>query len=366
MAISLGALLVCASTALATASTGAAQFGSGSNGLTGRVTGPDGAPLEGICVEAPWKFDSFGAPPSALTDEDGVYTIDDLYAGNYAVSFDVCQSGYPLASEFFENKATLAAADEVAVQDFGYTTVDATLDAPSSIAGTVTDEGGAPIDVETCARAEQDGDLAGTGRVDADGHYVIGGLAQGTYVVGFEACRTKDLRAGNPEPECYRDAPRKRTCDASATPIRVGPGERRGGIDAELRSLSAPTVEASPSGDRFLVELHLKVRAEEAVAVAAKGSIKRGATQPALYPLRSQRVKLKAGKPETLVMRLRRKRDCDDVFTALGTQSTRVFGVGVVQYKDASGSTAQIKWKAFLPKLSAADRKEVRQGAGEC
>jgi hypothetical protein len=92
---------------------------------------------------------------------------------------------------------------------------------PGSIAGTVTAEGGAPLQgIHVCAPPSFGARCADT---DASGDYEIEGLAAGSYVVHFEG---GDQYAS----EYYDDAASER----SATPVAVDPGTTAGGIDAEL------------------------------------------------------------------------------------------------------------------------------------
>ena len=102
--------------------------------ITGTVTGPGGAPLDDVCVQANGPTDT----GSAETDAGGDYTIDSLPTGDYEVHFESCIAG-ALLSEYYDDKPTAATADLVAVTAGTPTPdIDAELALGGTISGTVT------------------------------------------------------------------------------------------------------------------------------------------------------------------------------------------------------------------------------------
>jgi hypothetical protein len=150
----------------------------------------------------------------------GFYTID-LPAGRYKVQF----TGWPnYGNEWHDNKTSFAAANEVVVTA-GITTggIDASLDPPGGISGTVTGVGGiARPDVEVWVLdADGSGGMATT---NASGAYTITGISAGAYKVEF---RSNDpVYLG----EWYDNKPDF----ASATEVVVSAGITTNDIDAVL------------------------------------------------------------------------------------------------------------------------------------
>lgn len=157
--------------------------------ISGTVTGPGGVGLGGISVSA---FDAAGAQrATAVTAPDGRYSLTDLAAGSFRVSFRGESSGLDeldYAPQFFPGQTGLAAATAVAVAA-GATVggIDAQLSAGGSISGTVTDGSGLPpIDMFQVNVIDPDGSLVADALVEPDGTYTVGALATGTYRLLFE------------------------------------------------------------------------------------------------------------------------------------------------------------------------------------
>lgn len=94
--------------------------------ISGTITGTDGTPLTGICVEA---FDSTGKPSGAVAHTTGGhYDVNALSSGSYRLKFSDClHPGDPsVITEFFDDKATLEEATPVMV---GASGIDAQLQA---------------------------------------------------------------------------------------------------------------------------------------------------------------------------------------------------------------------------------------------
>ena len=158
--------------------------------ITGSVTDQSGAPLADIWVAA-YRVTGDGVwdyVGDATTDATGAYVLKGLREAAYRVVFRDWTGTW--APEWFDDKPTLAAADDIAVGT--YVTVpgiDAALTESGKIRGTVSASDNGPLaDVHVIAYAH-DG-LGGWEyftdvTTDLTGHYEIRGLASGEYRVGF-------------------------------------------------------------------------------------------------------------------------------------------------------------------------------------
>ena len=141
------------------------------NILSGRVTDPDGKPVQNVYVNL------YSSQPGAIgaggsTDAEGRYRIT-LLPGTYSVSISV-PSGSPLVSKN--------------IQDFKITadqTFDVKLDRGNILSGRVTDPDGKPVqNVYVNAYSSLPGALGSGGNTDADGRYRVT-LLPGTYNVSI-------------------------------------------------------------------------------------------------------------------------------------------------------------------------------------
>ncbi|RYB94592.1 carboxypeptidase regulatory-like domain-containing protein [Nocardioides oleivorans] len=160
-------------------------------------------------------------------------------SGAFRVSEDVPVklffSGYDnrtrknLASEWFNDKISIDAADVVTPTAAGADLGVVTLAPGGSVSGRVTTEAGAPIHrVQACASS------GGCDWTDAGGVYLIEGVRTGTQTVSFRD------PIGEFVPEYWNNA----STSGTATPVVVAPGQAVTGIDAALAA--APVV--APNG----------------------------------------------------------------------------------------------------------------------
>ncbi|MBL8774753.1 MAG: hypothetical protein JNK12_02425 [Acidimicrobiales bacterium] len=166
-----------------------------SSHLTGTVTAEvDGAPLEGICVEAThdrW-VDWLG---TATTDADGHYDIATLTAGDQTVAFWDCTPPIDHVGEFFDDQARLDDTNVVPVGVASTTSgIDATLAIAGHISGRLTDDAtGGPVvggRVTATRLSGPPGPDHPTYRftdTTSDGTYDVGGLPEGSYALDFES-----------------------------------------------------------------------------------------------------------------------------------------------------------------------------------
>jgi protocatechuate 3,4-dioxygenase beta subunit len=145
--------------------------------LTGRVTGPDGAPLAGVNVRLDdtqgggrTMRPTFGADGNATTDPNGDYTIEALEAGEKTFNFSM--TGY-----LTETKSVNLAGRE--------TRLDAQLGSGQHVSGVVVTDAGSPVaDAEVSAQGASAGGFGFGGRsvhTDAGGNFALEGLAPGHY-----------------------------------------------------------------------------------------------------------------------------------------------------------------------------------------
>ncbi len=144
--------------------------------ITGKVTDGSDKPLSGVCVSADPSAPG-GQNSNATTDANGNYTITDLAAGTYTLSFTACSAGNYAP-------ATITGVQATASQT---TTENVTLAAGGTITGKVTDGSGNPL-AGACVSADAGGGQGGSTNTDASGAYTITKLTPGTYTVAFGGC----------------------------------------------------------------------------------------------------------------------------------------------------------------------------------
>lgn len=218
----IGALaLLCLALALVPA---AAMAGS----ISGTVTDAETLqPIEGVEVcafplagEEGWNCE--------YTNAAGEYELEGLAEGEYGVEFWARYLGY--ATEFYDNETNWEQADPVVVGSEPVTGIDAALGPLPGIAGTVTrGSDGEPVEeVEVCAwpvDPEVEETYWECGYTKADGTYFVE-LLPGNYRVEFWPRWSGQNLALQ-----FYDG---RTRWSEADTVVVEPGERTGGIDAEL------------------------------------------------------------------------------------------------------------------------------------
>jgi uncharacterized surface anchored protein len=124
------------------------------------------------------------------TDPDGMYTVNELPGGDHRVWFSADIPGY--VSEWYNDKKDFETADPVTVPAGGSGYCDASLDLGGSIAGTVTNTGGAGIagiEVEVYDGNHQD-IVLGSIKTSASGIYTVSGLPAGDHRVRFKTVGT--------------------------------------------------------------------------------------------------------------------------------------------------------------------------------
>lgn len=161
--------------------------------IRGRIFGPDGKPLEGvslsIAVEGPVSASlGFGGNGNIRSDEDGSYSIENLRAGNFAITAGTSlrfgaesQAGYGRAIRGGLELAEGGTLDGI----------DFRLEKPGEIRGKVVNTAGTPVPKAAIFVRDADGRVLDrrTGTVtEANGSFRYTSIAPGDYTV---FCRTR-------------------------------------------------------------------------------------------------------------------------------------------------------------------------------
>jgi 5-hydroxyisourate hydrolase-like protein (transthyretin family) len=170
---------------------------------------------------------SWSSIRSTITGGAGHYDLGGLVAGRYRVLFQDNAGNY--LDEYWDDSPTAEGAQAIDLADADPPAVaDAALTTAAHISGTVTAaDGGDPLqDIEVYVHPQDDPSAtAAYASTDSDGHYSVGGLRAGTYVVEF-----RDQTDAGYLTQYFDRA----TTSAEATPVVLATGDVRGGVDATL------------------------------------------------------------------------------------------------------------------------------------
>ena len=151
--------------------------------ITGKITAAGGAPVPHAqaCVR---KVDGNEQVSCAQANEEGEYAITAIAPGDYRLYFEGPQGGSEFVLTYWPEKTTYAGAEVFQIGSAGMMEVNGTLLSAGRIEGTLTAEGEVPSYGEICAYGPY-GSKFGCDHVEGASGYRIGGLAPGSYVVGF-------------------------------------------------------------------------------------------------------------------------------------------------------------------------------------
>ncbi len=230
--------------------------------ISGTVTVEgSGLPIPGAHIDF---YDATGNyAGSANTDESGAYAARGLQGGSYIVAVDASDQGFFV--EMFDNipcpagDCDLTTGTPVVVPDSGSATgIDFALDVGAEISGTVTAEGsGLPIVDVLISVYEAAGGHVDDAHTDATGAYSVGRLEVGSYVV--KAVPTGQIFLA----ELFDNIPCPlASCDLSTgTPVALGSGENRGGVDFALtRSATISGLVTDETTAAAIANLRIEVR----------------------------------------------------------------------------------------------------------
>jgi hypothetical protein len=199
--------------------------------ISGVVSTSDGGALgPPACVAA---VDHSGAVRQAAISVTGFYRLPGLRNGTYKLHFNDCPQNFvstrnDYVDEWWNDQATEDAATPITVVASApdVTGINPVLVRGGKISGVVTRaDGGAPA-AGQCVDALQ-GTTSVRTNTTVTGYYELKGLRPGAYRVRFGGCF---VGVGSLAAEWWSDAPSAST----STPVTVGSGETRPGIDAAL------------------------------------------------------------------------------------------------------------------------------------
>ena len=190
--------------------------------IHGTVTAPAGVDRSLISVQATPHGAAVGYRWESVA-ADGTYAITGLPAGTYVLRFS--SSTENVVDEYWNDKPTYATADTITVALGQRFQADAALQAGGTISGTLTVPASVdPQMIQVSASSATGTGSSRSGRVDDTGHYVISGLATGSYTVYFWAGSTGAISEYYDDADTFMDA----------TPVSVTVGQETPGINAQL------------------------------------------------------------------------------------------------------------------------------------
>ncbi len=164
--------------------------------ITDAVTSTGIGPID-VCawpLEAEEDEEEFFEPECEPSGSNGNYEITGLAAGEYVVEFATpFNSTLNYVLQYYKDASSFEAATPVTVNGATVNNVNAAMVHGGRIAGKVTAAaGGAALaGIEVCAgNTAPEVESFGCGETDASGEYLVTGLADGSYKVGFQSTRS--------------------------------------------------------------------------------------------------------------------------------------------------------------------------------
>jgi hypothetical protein len=156
--------------------------------LDGTVTAvPGGAALSNVSVVVYTSTMSTSSLVSTSTNFVGHYEVLGLRAGTYYLKFNASY-GSAYLDEFYNNQASLAEADPVAIASQAAVTINAALETGGTLTGMVTAVvGGVPLEDVTVTIYNEDDEYISSDSTAADGAYEVLALSPGSYKLRFSA-----------------------------------------------------------------------------------------------------------------------------------------------------------------------------------
>ena len=202
--------------------------------ISGTVTGPQGQPVEGICVNAIINtVNGLDGLANTTTAADGTYVLAGLAAMDVEVLFDDCNHVGPYARQAWHASRTLNDATHITLTaGLSVTGIDAQLVAAGSITGTVRNANHVPL-AGICVQATTDTFVGGLTSTDGSGNYALVLDRPGDYHVQFVDCSQTPTYAGQ-----WWTA----SSSVERGTVTVTPGATVAGIDAELTTGPVATI----------------------------------------------------------------------------------------------------------------------------
>ena len=176
--------------------------------VTGTVTDAAGHPVSDASVEATDAVSGDGAG-STSTDEKGVFELP-VFADANNVKLEISASDF--ATEYYNDKPTLATADVVTATVAGANVGAIALTLGGSLNGVVTSDAGAALELVTVSAQNLDTGFFETDLTDKTGTYHVEGLPAGSYRLRFSDGLNEYTA------EYYNNV----ATAAAATPVAVG------------------------------------------------------------------------------------------------------------------------------------------------
>ncbi|HEU5152528.1 MAG TPA: carboxypeptidase regulatory-like domain-containing protein [Iamia sp.] len=219
--------------------------------IAGSVADTAGNGLVGVEVRA---YNSAGVTVrTTTTGVAGQFALRDLPTGVYTLRY--AKTGF--VTEYYDDAATAVTATPIELSHPGTVQASVQLEATAGMAGTVTDEGGAPLVGVEVRAYNTSGATAKATTTSVGGGYVLDGLAPGTYRLRF-------ARAGVVT-EFFSDA----VSLATATPITLTPGVT---VTADATVSATATVTGAVTEDSGAPLVGVEVRAYDASGTTAKAT----------------------------------------------------------------------------------------------
>ena len=229
--------------------------------ISGRVTDPQGTPLEGICV-------SVDNGPGTQTSDMGTYSIEGIDPGSVRVQFFDCRPSPRFVAQWYLGHSDPGSADSVVVIDGSDTPLaDVVLAAGIAVNGTVTDSLGVAIPgIAVAVNSVDSGGSSAWTQTDADGAYTTTPLPPGGYKVQFSdaspsAAWARQYWNGQPSWNTARvltltvdDAPARTGVDATLTSAATISGTVTGPDAAPLPGICVDANVVQPSGNTDWVQ----------------------------------------------------------------------------------------------------------------
>jgi protocatechuate 3,4-dioxygenase beta subunit len=196
--------------------------------ISGTVTGPDGEPAPGVCVNGIVEDDNGqDSIRGTTTREDGSYTLDALPATTLKVVFQSCKNSGTFITQWWDGVENSDEAKPVSLESGAAVTgVDAKLIAAGAITGRITDPDGNGLE-GVCAQATTSTFFGGMGRSDGDGNYTILLSRGGAYKVQFIDCINEVPKYAG---EWWDNQPSA----ATAKTVNVAFGQKVGKVNAQM------------------------------------------------------------------------------------------------------------------------------------
>ncbi len=202
--------------------------------ISGTVTGPQGQPVGGICVNAIINTaNGLDGLANTTTAPDGTYALTGLSPMDVEVLFDDCNHVGPYARQAWQGSRTLNDATPIIVTAGAIINhIDAQLVAAGSITGTVRNDNHLPL-AGICVQATTDTFVGGLTSTDNNGNYSLVLDRPGDYHVQFVDCSPTPTYAGK-----WWTAPPS----SDRGTVTVAPGAVASGIDADLTAGAVATI----------------------------------------------------------------------------------------------------------------------------